>query len=374
MPLVAVTSQVRYSGRTAHSGFLRIVELDDGRTLLTEHVPESPWRGLDHNPRGGLRGAKGLSVLGDRLVVTNTDMLFVFDGAWTKLAEITHPFAGSVHDIVAEEDAVWVTCTRADLLLKLDWEGNAVDYWSPRSDPALAASLGIDGLPPFDPAVDYRDPLQLQGGAYNVVHLNSVARTSEGLLLFFGRVLRGSEVRRRHRRAAVGRMTARLGIYRPSPEPPLRSRSSSAVVLLRGVDGPLEHAEAELLLRVEETFVPNHNVLEAGGLLVYGDSNGNRLVGVDPATGKEEAVVDVPGGPAFVRGLIRLANGLFLVGSQKPLAFYAVDLLRGRVEETYRLDGEENECVHALCVLPPTFGDPSGIESIFARGPVRVAS
>lgn len=366
MTLVGMTSQVRHSGTWDYSGYFRVVDLESGRTLLTESVPDSPWRRVDPNPRGGLRGAKGLSGVGDRLIVTNTDTLFVLDPTWSKVAEISHPHTGSVHDVLAEEDAIWVTCTHADLLLKIGWDGRPLDSWSWRSDPVLVSALGLPRVRPFDPRVDYRDPLQLQGGVYNIAQLSSVTRCPEGLLLTFGRVLTPRELRLRRLRARIGRVTAPFGIQKPAPEPPWRPRSLSAVVLLRDVDGRLGDARAELLLKIEHTYVPNHNALEADGLIVYGDSNGSRLVAVERATGKAEIVVDVPGDPPFVRGLTRLDDGTFLVGSQKPLAFYAVDLPGARIVGEYPLEGQPTESAHALAVLPPAFSDPSGLADIFA--------
>jgi hypothetical protein len=377
---VAVTSQVRYAGQAAYSGFFRVVDLDEERTLLTEPVPESRWRGDDPNPRGGLRGAKGVSATGDRFVVANTDSLFVFDTGWTKVAELTHPFTGSVHDVLAETDSVWVTCTNADLLLRLDWDGRELDRWSWRSDGGLVSALGLSALPPFDARVDYRDPLQLQGGVHNVAHLNGVARTSEGLLLSLGRVLPAAEVRRRRIRAVPGRIAARVGYRKPFPTSPtplptsIVPGSSSAIVLLRVGEGALAGAEAELLLRVEDIRVPNHNVLDAGGQLVFVDSNGNRLVAADPATGVEEAAVSIPGDPAFARGLARLDDGRYLVGSQAPLAVHVVDLERGGLVATLELDGEEAESVYAVCPVPPAFVDPEQLGGVFRPHAAQVRS
>jgi hypothetical protein len=377
---VAVTSQVRFSGQAAYSGFFRVVDLEDGRTLLTEPVPESRWRSADPNPRGGLRGAKGISVVDDRLVVGNTDSLFVIDSAWAGVAELTHPFTGSIHDVLAEDDLIWVTCTNADLLLKLAWDGTELDRWSWRADAALVASFGLGGLPTFDPGVDYRNPLELQSGVHNAVHLNAVARVPEGLLLSFGRVLGRAEIRRRRIRAVPGRLAAQLGFQKPFPTKPTAlpttqlPGSSGAIVLLHETGDRLAGARAELLLRVEDILVPNHNVVGTESSLVYCDSNGSRLVAVDRTTGAERAAVAIPGDPAFVRGLARLADDVYLVGSQAPLALHAVDLARGEIAASYELDGADNESVYAVCPLPPVFADPTGLDGVFRRQPAQVTS
>jgi hypothetical protein len=361
MTLVAVTSQVRFAGEAIYSGFFRVVDLSSGDALITEPVPESPWRSVDPNPRGGLRGAKGISTCGERMIVGNSDTIFVLDPQWRITSSFTHPLMGSLHDVLAEEDAIWITCTNGDLLLKVDWDGGELGRWSWRTDAGLLRTFGFKSLPAFDPGLDYRDPIGLQGGVHNVVHLNGIDRTDEGLLLGFGRVLGAAEVRRRRIRSVPGRLAARLGITRPFPTRPVPvpttflPGSSSAIVLLRGLDEP-----AEVVVRVQDVVVPNHNVLAADGVIVYVDSNGSRLVAVDRATGKERAAVTVPGEPAFARGLARLDGDVYLVGSQKPLAFYAVNLARGEVVESYQLEGGETETVYAVALVPPGFARPSG--------------
>ncbi len=366
MTLVAVTSQVRFAGESVYSGFFRVVDLDSGETLVEEPVPESPWRSVDPNPRGGLRGAKGISVCGDRMIVANSDTVFVLDPQWRIAGSFSHPFMGSIHDVLAEEDAVWVTCTNGDLLLKVDWAGNELDRWSWRTNDGLLRAFGFRSLPPFDPRVDYRDPTTLQGGVHNVVHLNAVERTADGLLLGFGRVLGPAEVRRRRIRAVPGRIAARLGVTRPLPVKPVPvpttflPGSSSALVLLRDQGAPLSSAAAEVLLHVRQVVVPNHNAAADGDRLVYADSNGSRVVAVDRDGGGEVAAVDVPGEPAFARGLARLGDDLYLVGSQRPLAIHAVDLAQGRVAESYGLGGGETETVYAVALVPPQFTRPVG--------------
>jgi hypothetical protein len=361
MTLVAVTSQVRFAGEAIYSGFFRVVDLETGETLITEPVPESPWRSVDPNPRGGLRGAKGISVCGERMVVGNSDTIFVLDPQWRITGSFTHPFMGSLHDVLAEEDAIWITCTNGDLLLKVDWEGNELDRWSWRTRPELLRAFGFKSLPAFDPDVDYRDPIGLQGGVHNVVHLNGVDRTDEGLLLSFGRVLAAAEVRRRRFRAVPGRVAARFGITRPFPTRPVPvpttflPGSSSAIVLLRDLAAP-----AEVLVRVRDVVVPNHNVLGVADAIIYADSNGSRVVAVDRGSGEERVSVAVPGEPAFARGLVQVDENVYLVGSQRPLAFHAVDLVRGEVVASYELDGGETETVYAVALVPPSFARPGG--------------
>jgi hypothetical protein len=369
---IAVTSAVRHAGQAQFSGYLRVVDVESGQALLAEPVPESPWRSVDPNPRGGTRGARGVSAQGDRLAVANGDTVFVFDPAWRRIAALTHPFAGAVHDVLAEADGLWLTCANADLLLRLGWAGAVMDRWCWREDPALVEALGFRSLPSFDAALDYRDPRVLQGGVHNIGHLNAVARSTDGLLLSFGRVLAPREVGRRALKARVGRFAARLGLTRPYPTRPSAvpastiPNSSYAVVLLR------PDRSAELLLHVAGVPVPNHNLHPDGELLVYGDSNGGRLVAWDTRTRSERSAAGIPGDPSFVRGLARLDDGTYLVGSQNPLAVHLVDLTRGRLTGSLALGGEPNESVYGICVVPEHFAEVPG--TVFGAAPAAAAA
>jgi outer membrane protein assembly factor BamB len=115
-----------------------------------------------------------------------------------------------------------------------------------------------------------------------------------------------------------------------------------------------------MVVHVEDVVVPNHNVLAAEGRIVYADSNGNRVVAVDRESGRETASVTVPGEPAFARGLARLEDDVYLVGSQRPLAIHAVDLRRGEVVSSHELEGGETETVYAVALVPPSFARPGG--------------
>lgn len=363
---IAVTSAVRHAGAADFSGYVRVVDLASGEVALKAPIPESGRRADDPNPRGGVRGAKGVSALGDRLVVANSERLFVFDPAWSLAGEITHPLMGAVHDVLAVEDGVWVTCSACDLLLKVDWHGEPVETWSWRSEPSLVSALGFDSLPPLDSDLDHRDPRAAQQGVHNVVHLNAVTRSPDGLLVLFGRVLAPELVKQRLRKAGLARALARVGISRPLPTKPTQvpastvPGSSFAVVELRDAGPP------QLVLHRSGTTVPNHNVEAVGDSIVYLDSNAGRLVVWDRESASERAAVAIPGSPSFARGLVRLDASTYLVGSQAPLALHAVDLSAGAVTETVELAGEPNESVYGLEIVPPAFADPPPAERLFA--------
>src|SRR5579859_2094332 len=192
---VAITSVVRYSRATEISGCLRILDLGRGRLSFVTPSPESTFRQADPNPRGGTRGTRGISAYGDRLVVANAERLFVFDTAWNLVAELSNELMADVHDVLAEERGNWATATGIDQLLLVGWDGTLEHAWTFRKDRKLLKDLGFDrrSLPRAEPALDLRDP-RLRGSGYDRLHLNSLGRSSTGILLSFGRVRTNEEL------------------------------------------------------------------------------------------------------------------------------------------------------------------------------------
>lgn len=357
------TSIVRRAGQTGASGFARVVARGDGAVLTCFPVPESIHRAHDPNPRGGLRGARGVSAWGDRLVMANADRLFVLRPDWRIEREITHPWMGGVHGILAEEDGIWVTCTVADLLLKVGWDGGVVEDWEWRRDAGLVAALGFSRLPPIDRAADYRDPDVSRSRVRDTVHLNGVRRGPEGLLLSFGRILAPSVYRRQVVSRAVGRVAQSIRVpWRPvskrdkAPRAVPSGRIAGSTYAVVSLDASRRSA---VLLTETDVAVPNHDVCVDGDLLVYCDTNRGRLVGVDAVTGAVRHAVAIPGAPSFVRGLAPLGGLRFLVGSQRPATVYEVDLTAGAVSASYPLGGGPDESVHSVCVVPKSFGSPT---------------
>ena len=350
---------MRYAGQAEFSGFLRIVDLERGEVLATAHVPESARRADDPNPRGGLRGAKGIGASGGRFVLANADTLFLYDERWSRIGEITHPLLGSVHDLLVEPEGIWITCTNADLLVRMGWDGELLDQWSWRSAPELVAELGLRPVPRFEPTLDFRDPKVVQGGVHNIVHLNSVSRSDEGLVLSFGRVLGARMVRNRMVKGLLGRAAARLGVVRrrniPIEAIPANRLAGSSYVVVGLREA--EPRQPVILYREAGIHVPNHNATKTGDCLVFNDTNRGRLV-LHDLSGKQGRSVEIPGSPSFARGLVALGASVYVVGSQAPLALHVVDLERETVLRSIPLGGLERESVFSVCVLPDGFATP----------------
>lgn len=388
MPLVAVSSVVREGVVGSPTGYLRVVDLEAERTLYRGFPPESVYSRDDPNPRGGSRGTKGVSACPEGLAIAVAERVSMFDSSWRLRSEVTHPWFGLLHGVLAEPEGVWVTSTACDLLLNLSWEGECVESWSWRSDPDLRRALGFGSLPDFDPSRDYRDPLA-NGGGYDIVHLNAVARGRGGLLLNFGQVLGDRALRRHRRERLLIRPLEAVRATRPLlpwvrrrrlDTPPDRDADGRPLPLntfaLIELKGQVDGRAARVIHRGNGIGIPNHDLLEAGELLLYNDTNANSLVALNH-DGQEARRVRLPGRPGFARGLAWLGGDLFLAGNQSPAAIHTVDIAAGRIVSSLVLDGLPKECISAIAVLPEAFPPPpptiAGFESesVPAHGPKR---
>jgi hypothetical protein len=386
---LAVTTVVRSAEASEPSSFLSIVDLGQQRVLSTAAVPESPHRIGDPNPRGGLRGARGIGVFGDRLALVSSDALFVLDASWNLIRHVSHPWMGGLHGIMVEADAIWVTSTSADLLLRFDWDGEITDAWCWREDEALVQTLGFGLLPRFDEGRDYRIPAPGTAAA-DLVHLNGLSRGEAGLLLSFGQVLTPESFRREVAKSVIARTAAHLPMARTAlsnarrrrneervadPTPAPRKAGSYVVVELADTSGGLrQRATGRVVYRKDGTRVPNHDIKERGGLLIFCDSNESKLVAHDRTTGARRQEVAIPGMPAFARGLVPLGGDRFAVGSQQPAAIHVANLSTGEIEASVPLADLPGETVFGIAVLSDDFAAPPTDRELKRSLSGRVAS
>jgi len=119
-----------------------------------------------------------------------------------------------------------------------------------------------------------------------------------------------------------------------------------------------EDGSAELVHRSAATAAPNHNVVEHEGELIFCDTNANGLRMTAACAEGPERFIAVPGSPGFVRGLARVSDHEFLVGSQCPAAVHRIDIEEGRVVTSLPLEASPSESVYGITIVPDRFGDP----------------
>lgn len=328
---VLLTTVIRFVPPQVRSGRLILVELgEEGRaTLVAEaHLPETPYRHRDPNPRGGTRGVRACIRLpnGGFAVATYAE-IHLLNSEFQINGKISHPMVAAIHDLAADYEGLWVTSTNADALLHLDWSGRITKSWRPMDDPFLQESLGLPEAPPWGAIADYRDYCNISKVPHDFTHLNALSFRNGASFISLGQVL----VPKR----PGG--NSRLGVFRAEAWTPPRGEWSTSHVIVRH-DPPIGTAGAspKILWDLSSGEAPNHNVEPIGCRIWFNDSNRGRVIGFDPDDRLVPVEIPVPGG--FPRGMATLGQDALLVGAQTPMALHRIDLDKGCIGQTWLID------------------------------------
>jgi hypothetical protein len=358
-----VTTVVRGAPLDAVSGRVYVVDLDARRVLMAAPIFETPWRERGTNPRGGHRGGRGVCAYEGRLLIANADEIHVFDRAWQRVDVLSHPLVADIHDLAAGPGGVWACATRADSLVRLDWDGAVRERWSWRTDAALVDRLGYRTVAPVDDSVEYRDMRQVDG-AMDLSHPNGVEVVDDGLLVSLGRVRVPSPSRRERAYAGIGAVVHAAAVGRP-----LVRRIRAERVRRHGADpqpgtcrrGLVVHLRsgrpAEVIADRSLVKWPNHNVVAHGREAVLCDTSRGLVVAIDRDSGAER-IVAVPQASRFLRGLAPVDGDRFVVGTRRPGALHLADLATGESEPALSLSDDWHESVHDIAPLPDDWNDP----------------
>ena len=109
-------------------GGLYVIDINSGEVV--HHVPyEKDF--INDNERGGERGLRGIIVLDDRIIVSDSAGFIELDKNTYEIKR-THQdreHFKSIHEITFHDDFLWVTSTAHDAVAKVDLDFNVVNFW-----------------------------------------------------------------------------------------------------------------------------------------------------------------------------------------------------------------------------------------------------
>ncbi|MBN2382049.1 hypothetical protein JXQ70_04115 [bacterium] len=124
---ILVTTVIR-SCSDRNNGLVYQIDWEHKRIVHTQILPSPDLASL--GPRGGARGARGVVSHHGLFYVANFNTIFVFNQDWRLEQILTHPLFNGIHEIDAADDGLWVTSTGIDAVLKIDWSGQLLTYYS----------------------------------------------------------------------------------------------------------------------------------------------------------------------------------------------------------------------------------------------------
>lgn len=280
------------------------------------NVPEPPLRDRDPNPRGGMRGARGIAISDHDVFVANFSAIYRFDFQGRLRAVFSHPLCADIHDLAWHDGRLWAASTRNDLLLQFDGDGTLKDIYDPWTRLPLADLFDLSHRRALT-ATDFRDPRTLDRRSTDRLHLNSFSFLPCGsLALSLGHV---------------------------------RVNGHFESVLLR-----TESAQhCEVLHRNFDAQVPAHNVVQLDAqTAAHADTAAGRIIEVATAptaasgSAHRRTILEVDPRHGFLRGLCALDARRIAVGVQNCLWLVRTD--SGLVENVLALSKDPRESIHSI--------------------------
>lgn len=371
MPRLLITTIIRRASLDEPSGYVHAVDAERMAPLGRAAIIEPEGRERDTNPRGGLRGGRGIAFSPDGFAfIANNNAVHRFDSQWRRRGVFESPLCASIHDISHQGGRLYVTASFTDLLFVFESDGRLADHvnvrehanrlpglnWRRRN--LLSRQAVLAGKP------DLRIPGPFDINVYDGLHLNSLCFLPNGdMLLSLGLLSRNSmkwamNVKDALVRAGVWPLIVSVNqfLLRVLPLPRPRNTelavasplSSSSAVIRLDTSG----RESRLVKVFPKARHAMHSLLAPadGGALVAETGVGD-LVEFDPESGAEIARLHVS--EEYLRGLTRLDDGTIVAGSQRDLLF--IDWKKKSVVHSLRLSDDARESIYDVKPLPPEF-------------------
>ncbi|MBN1147699.1 MAG: hypothetical protein JXA78_10625 [Anaerolineales bacterium] len=344
-------------------------------------LPDPPYREFDPNPRGGLRGGKGISIREDRIAIANASIVFQYDPSWNLLGLITHASCACIHDILFLNDTLWVASSQTDLLLRFDLSGKLLNYYYARElTPALEAlewnpplSLSADQI--FSGKIDFRNPSTHDKQIYNRAHLNSMCELPGGdFLISLGFVIGGrfaSLLRVKTLLTGVGlwpvlmsanrQIRASFGLKKDMHSDLVVRPGGARSVVVRITPDEMKMP----CLIFSDVTAPSHSLLPVvDGTVIYLNTTKGEVIHFIPQTGEILSSTKVTDG--FLRGIAQVSNQRYLLGSNNEIISF--DLSTQSIQARTLLSQDMKESIYDIKVLPDHYSlPPESFEEHFKR-------
>ncbi len=370
MSRLLVTTVCRHTEPGEPSGFLYTAETDRSKPTGRCPIIEPPLMHEDPNPRGGMRGAKGITFSENGLFVANHSSVFHFGPDWSPIAEIAHPSCSGIHDILYRNGNLWITSSRNDLVFELALDGSVVRHVNLRALQEVRAATGwaepnrLDEAAVMDGAIDFRDPRSHKYETYDGAHVNSVCFLPDDSMLIMMGLIFG---RGQTQLFTLKKHLKRFGLWQPlvlvnrMVLQPLtgRKKAMNTDMAVNVATGKSAVVRVDTTRKVSVPFVldgvntPAHSLLaEPDGTVLFDHTSTGEVVRFDPAS--REVLWRLKVTDRFLRGLARLDEETLAVGAQTGLCL--VDPATEKIKSTIDLSENPNEAVYDIKILPDHFG------------------
>ncbi|MBK9923765.1 MAG: hypothetical protein IPP66_00605 [Anaerolineales bacterium] len=380
MTCIIVSTNHRHVLHGEVSGWLYVIDLETHQILQATAGIEPPYRIRDTNPRGGMRGMRGMSFNNGEFAIANYSTVFFFDHHWNLVRAITHPSVSAIHEIMYVDDGVWITSTANDLLAKFDLSGALKDCYLVREQKKMLKSL--DGITKqklhsrdiLNPKTDFRRRPYFNSDVYDRTHLNSIVAGPHGDLLLSLGLIVGNQfswlmtVKTLMLKLKIwdffltlNRMLRyvlrlRKQLHSELIVPPAKSKS--AVVRFNQSD------TWEIVLKFTTAHNPSHSICSLhDGSFIYLDTSSGIVIhfSQDGNVFSSTQITE-----KFLRGALELPDGRLALGASNTLLIF--NLANQKIVDAIELSTEPSNTIFDIKLFPSGFDlPPDNLETATGR-------
>ncbi len=372
MTKILISTSSRHTPVDQPSGHIIVYDLEARKILRTCEIIEPPYRVENPNPRGGLRGSKGISIDGDRIAISNASTMFLYDKDWNPECYFFHPSCAGVHDIVLDGETVWVTSARNDVLCQLDFKGNLLKYHDTRTfskilqDPKWNPPVYLTKDDLVKGKIDFRDPRTHDEVMADAAHTNGLAMMANGDLLLSTGLLKYQGHQRllyiknwliRYHLWGILESVNRFFRVRMKS---MENRHSGELVVqpAKGFSAIFRVDKAgnvSKVLTLPDATAPSHSVRALkDGSAIYLKTTTGELYHFNPENGEILSVHQL--GEKFLRGAVEMPDGTLMLGDNNR--FIHFDLKAGKVLFTDFSSSDTKEAIFDIAILPDHYSLP----------------
>ncbi len=374
MNRVLVSTTRRHTPVDEPSGHLIAYDLERQKVERFSEMIEPPYREENPNPRGGLRGLKGISIYNNRIALANASTVFLYDEKWNPISYFWHPSCAGIHDIALLDDRIWVTGSRNDLLMCLDLDGNPLEFYDTRT---FASQLNLSQWQPKpfltnnqikNGEIDFRDPRTHDEVFCDLSHVNSIAIMQNGdLLVSCGLLKNPNHLRFQYFKYWLVRKGAwqkvidinkfiRQKIFKKK----MKNRPIGDLVIspARRYSAVLrisKDREVQPCLIIDNATTPAHSVRALNdGTAIYLKTTSGEIIHFVPES--REVISSTVIGEGFLRGARELPDGNLLLGDNNKIIHF--DLHERKILSVNRISDDPREGIFDFYFLPDHFSLP----------------
>lgn len=318
---VFATTVLRESLNKELTGYLYKIDWYNQSILKSTKIPLNSghpfWSG-----RGGNRGGRGIEYKNNILYVATAMSILKYTTELQLIGEIKAKELAGLHEICIVEQGIWCTSTIHDLMILLSFDGKVIDSWDGSNSELLQSTYS------FTPRhLNYNfdiDPTKVENSLSNIesyvsqerLHINSVSSNKNDEVFIYASKLNS------------------LVKIRPLPE---------ALII---EDTKLLNAGHNCTYNDSTSFIANDTKRQ--NIVLY-NLDGDIIKRINTSINSRQLSTQFTK-PGWQRGLSRITDDVFLVGSS-PALIFEVNIQTGEIGQLFELDNNVKHCVHGLLVI-----------------------